>query len=153
MPMINGLSLIGCLWLVLLSANSTLATEKENLWSRNIMICKNSECSIDKITWESNQEYNNYQGYDVDVTKHYCKSPGPWEPILKSLHARDNKHNKLFLEQVILGNCYEVSFPKKIVLFGIVIKNIHWQIRRAQWFYDQPEEMYVGFTLSSPAND
>jgi len=60
--MINGLSLIGCLWLILLSASSTLATEKENLWSRNIMICKNSECSIDKITWESNQEYNNYQG-------------------------------------------------------------------------------------------
>lgn len=138
--------LIKIIFLIALLLPSTALSE-QNVWSRSIMTCNSGDCLIDEITWESNQEYSNSQGYDIDTTKHYCKSPDHWPSILESMVRRDGKHNSLFLEQVILGNCYETSFPKKIVLFEITLFGKNWEVRRAQWLYDQPERMYQGFIL------
>ena len=139
----GGLKIIGLILLISLSINTRVCAE--NLWSRKIMNCKKGECLIDEITWQTNQEYDNYQGHITDETKHYCKKPKYWIPILDSLIKKDLKHNNIFLKQVKSGKCFELSFSKKIVIFETVINNTKWEIKRAQWLYDQPEEFYQAF--------
>ena len=138
-----GLRIIGLVLLMSLSINTQVCAE--SLWSRKIMNCKKSECLIDEITWETNKEYDNYQGHITGETKHYCKKARYWVPILESLIKKDTNHNNVLLKQVKLGRCYELSFFKKIVLFETVAENNKWEIKRAQWLYDQPEEFYQAF--------
>ena len=141
--MVHGLKIIGLILLINLSIS--ILASADPLWSRKIMNCKKGECLIDEITWQSNQEYKNHQGHLTGETKHYCKKPQYWIPILRSLINKNMQHNNILLKQVKAGKCYELSFPKKIVLFETVISNTKWEIKRAQWLYDQPEEFYQGF--------
>ena len=115
------------------------------LFSRKVMSCKNSGCSIDNITWLTNQKYKSEQGQIIETTRHFCKKPQHWSKILRSMAANDGRHNRLFLNQILAGNCFQVSFPKKAVIFEIVAEGDGWFVRRAQWLYDQPEEMYQGY--------
>ena len=141
--MILGLRIIGSVLLIGLLTGMSPSTD--NLSSRKIMTCKNSECFIDLITWESNQEQNNNQGHYVELTKHFCREPGHWSKILQSMAANDGNHNRLFLDQVLAGNCFEISFYKKAAVFETVLEADRWYVRRANWFYDQPEIMYLGY--------
>ena len=139
----NGAKIIGLMLLITLSLNTNVTAQ--NLWSKKIMNCKNSECSIDEITWESNQAHKTYEGHLIDETKHYCKKPEYWLPIVNSLIRQDGFHNNMLLRQIVAEKCYEVAFPKKVVLFEKVLNGKNWYIRRAQWLYDQPEEIYQAF--------
>ena len=138
-----GLKIIGKISLIGLLTGMSPFTD--TLWSRKVMICQNSGCSIDTITWLSNQEEKNKQKHKIELTKHFCKKPIHWSKILRSMHLKDGRHNILFRDQVLLGNCFEMSFHKKAAIFEIVAKGNGWFVRRAQWLYDQPEEMYQGY--------
>jgi hypothetical protein len=141
--MILGSKIIGAILLIGLLTGMSPSTD--TLWSRKVMNCQNSECSIDTITWLSNQETSNEQGHKVELTKHFCKKPEHWARVLRSMAMKDGRHNMLFKDQVMAGNCFEISFPKKAVIFEIVEEGDGWFVRRAQWLYDQPEEMYQGY--------
>lgn len=146
----NGAKIFGIVLFAVCAINITTAfSEEKNLWSRQVMICHQGECSLDMITWQTNQEYDNHQGYDVNKTKHYCTAPKNWEPILKSLVQKDGRHNNILLKQILEGKCYETSISKYVVLFETVSFGDGWEIRRSQWLYDQPEIMYQGFIYDS----
>ena len=146
----TGARIFGMVLFAVCAINITTAfSEEKNLWSRQVMICQQEDCSLDTITWQTNQERNNLEGYDVDKTKHYCTTPEDWEPILKSLASQDGFHNNLLLQKIREGKCYEISIPKYVALFETVSSGDGWAIRRAQWLYDQPEIMYQGFIYYS----
>mgnify|MGYP003149802132 CR=1 FL=1 len=143
----NGAKIIGLALVCIIFTSMEISAQK--IWSRKVMSCKNSSCLIDEITWQTNQEYKNKQGYKTGETRHYCKKPDDWIPIIKSILKKDGTHNKILLKKVINGKCYELSFPKKIVLFETVLKGEGWHIKRAQWLYDQPETFYQAFINSN----
>jgi len=135
---IGGILLIGFL--------TGMSPKPESLWSRKVMTCKNAECSTDIITWLSNQGAQTEQGKKIEKTRHFCKTPESWSPILKSMVAKDGMHNQILLKQIVSGNCFELSFSKKAVIFEVSLQGKGWHVRRAQWLYDQPERMYQGYT-------
>ena len=129
--MILGLRIIG--GILLIGLLTGMSPSMDNLWSRKIMTCQSGKCSIDLVTWESNQEHKNHQGHYVESTKHFCSKPEHWSKILKSMVANDGNHNRLFLDQALAGNCFEMSFDKKAVVLEIALEEKNWYVRRAQW--------------------
>ena len=147
--MTRSLKIFGIVLFLVCAININKASSGEkNLWSRQVMICQQDQCSLDTITWQTNQERNNLEGYEVDKTRHYCIAPEDWEPILNSLIRKDGLHNNILLQKIRKGKCYEISIPKYVALFETVSHGEGWLIRRSQWLYDQPEIMYQGFILS-----
>ena len=139
----NGVKFIGMVFLIVCNSGNLQATQ---LWKRDVMICsQNSKCKLNTITWTTSQPYTTKEGNSIQFTSHYCTSPNSWLPIIKSLLRKDGRHNTILLSKIISRECFETSFPKKVVLLETILNGKGWEIKRAQWLYSEPENIYQAF--------